>query len=96
MGLPSAPKHNMHVNDKEYHCRHDSIPLTAPSQSPVPVGFTPDLNPRGGANAAIWSAEGLLTAALFVGTGATVAAFVDEATGGVGAFEVTTGTATFD
>lgn len=28
-------------------------PLTAPSQSPVPVGFTPDLKPSGGANAVI-------------------------------------------
>ena len=28
--------------------------LTAPSQSPVPVGLTPEWNPRDGARAATW------------------------------------------
>lgn len=32
-------------------------PLTAPSQSPVPVGFTPLLNPSGGAREAMLGFE---------------------------------------
>jgi len=32
-------------------------PLTAPSQSPLPVGFTPLLNPSGGARAAMLEFE---------------------------------------
>lgn len=35
-----------------------SVPLTAPSQSPVPVGLTPDLNPSGGASWVIVAASG--------------------------------------
>jgi len=35
-----------------------SAPFTAPSQSPVPVGLTPDLKPRGGASDSIVAASG--------------------------------------
>jgi len=37
-----------------------SVPSTAPSQSPVPVGFFPAVKPSGGANASICEAVGAL------------------------------------
>ena len=47
--------------------------MTAPSQSPVPVGFLPAVKPRAGANLATSAAEGAPAAALLAGTGTALA-----------------------
>lgn len=63
-----------------------SAPLTAPSQSPVPVGFTPDWKPRSGVKASIWDRERpaaevtvALAAATLVEAGAGLATFTGAA-----------------
>ena len=43
------------------------LPLTAPSQSPVPVGLTPDWNPNGGVNPSICCSESPFTRLMLVG-----------------------------
>lgn len=61
-----------------------SAPFTAPSQSPVPVGLTPDENPNCGVKASIWARDKPLAdvteevaggaAAVVLGAGAAVVA----------------------
>ena len=59
-------------------------PFTAPSQSPVPVGFTPEWKPSGGASAAICAADGVPAAGFDAGGGGGGAA-ATVALGGGGA-----------
>ena len=60
-------------------------PFTAPSQSPVPVGLTPDWKPNAGVSASIWANERPFTPlGLLLAGGAEVAAGAgaDEEAGG--------------
>ena len=73
MGLPLASivnRHSQRLNQIAMD-RERAIPLTAPSQSPVPVGFLPAVKPRSGASWATWSgvALPLLEEALLAGGG---------------------------